>query len=124
MTPSEVMAEIVNLRHAGRMEAAAALFTVDGLLVLKPGQHAIGRGAVAEGYAAIGAAFPVFAISSRMAIECGSVALHHSVWSAGNGLKGEVAIEMAGTTSDVLVKQPDGRWLVAIDNAWRGAGLT
>ena len=32
-------------------------------------------------------------------------------------------VQMEGATSDVLRKQPDGRWLFVIDNPWGAAIL-
>ena len=35
----------------------------------------------------------------------------------GTGPNG-MTVEMAGKSSDVLRRQPDGTWLIAVDNPW------
>ena len=53
----------------------------------------------------------------------GDIALSAAKWSqTGTGPNGE-PIQQQGTTADVLHKQADGRWLVAIDNPWGAAVL-
>lgn len=122
-TPAETMAEIVALRQVGKMAEAADHFVDHGVLVLQPGHQVVGRPAVLEGLVAMSKVFPVFHISERTVIISGSVALHHSRWHAqGVGEKGEPT-EVGGVTADVLQRQPDGRWMVLIDNPWGGAVL-
>lgn len=122
-TAEETMAAIVALRQGGRMREATAHFADRGVLVLQPGHAVVGRAAVLEGLVAMAKLFPVFTITERKAIVCGSIALHHSRWSAqGLGDKGE-PVEVGGVTADVLERQPDGRWLVLIDNPWGGGVL-
>lgn len=122
-SPEETMAEIVALRQTGKMTEAAAYFVDQGVLVLQPGHPVVGRPAVLEGLIAMSKVFPVFSITERRAIVCGAIALHHSRWSAqGLGEKGEPT-EVGGVTADVLERQPDGRWMVLIDNPWGGGVL-
>ncbi len=122
MTPEETMATIVALRQHGKMEEAAAYFEDDGVLVVQPGSPAVGRNAVKQGLIAMSKVFPVFNISERTVVQSGTIALHHSRWSAQSvGEKGE-PVEVGGVTSDVLRQQADGGWKVVVDNPW-GAGI-
>lgn len=123
MSPAETMATIVALRQQGKMDEAAAYFEEDGVLVIQPDSHAVGRAAIKEGLVAMSKVFPVFHISERTVVQAGSIALHHSRWSAQSvGEKGE-PVEVGGLTSDVLRQQPDGSWKVAVDNPWGGSIL-
>lgn len=123
MTPAETMAMIVSLRQAGKMEEAASHFAEGGLLVLQPGQHAVGRAEVLQGLIALSKIFPSFEISSRTVVEANGIALHHSRWSGeGTGPDG-TKVTGGGVTADVLVRQADGGWLVMIDNPWGGTLL-
>lgn len=123
MTPTETMAHIIGLRQAGDFEAAAAYYAPNSVLMMQPGSPASGRAAVREGLAAMGTVFPVFAITARTVIENGPYALHHSTWvAATQGPNGDPA-EVTGRTADVLILQPDGSWLVMIDNPWGTALL-
>lgn len=102
------------------MEEASQYFVEDGVLVIQPDAHAIGRAAVKEGLIAMSKVFPVFHISERTVVQTGSIALHHSRWTAQSvGEKGE-PVEAGGVTSDVLERQADGEWKVVVDNPWGG----
>jgi ketosteroid isomerase-like protein len=56
------------------------------------------------------------------AILAGDIALSIATWTLkGTGPDGK-PIQMEGTTTDVLRRQADGRWLFVIDNPW-GQGI-
>jgi ketosteroid isomerase-like protein len=123
MTPAETMATIVDLRQQGRMDEAAAYFEEDAVLVIQSNVRAVGRDAVKDGLEAMSKAFPVFRIWERVVVEAGDVALHHSNWSAASVGEDGLPHTVGGVTSDVLRRQADGQWRVAIDNPWGGAIL-
>jgi ketosteroid isomerase-like protein len=51
-------------------------------------------------------------------IENEGVALHYSAWTSSSVDAEGKPQELGGITTDVLRKQADGSWLIAIDNAW------
>ncbi len=66
---------------------------------------------------------PTLAPQSRKVIEAGDIALYCSHWTLkGTGPDGN-PVEMSGNSADVLRRQSDGTWLVAIDNPWGSAIL-
>jgi len=61
---------------------------------------------------------PVRTVEHRAIIEGETTSLHRIRWRLqGTGENGE-AVDLSGCITDVLRKQPDGGWLLAIDNPW------
>jgi len=51
-------------------------------------------------------------------VEAGDIALYCSRWVLiGTSPEGK-PVEMTGISSDVLLRQNDGQWLIAVDNPW------
>ncbi|MCM3882168.1 hypothetical protein [Frankia sp. R82] len=55
-------------------------------------------------------------VTARQILPADMTALHYSSWTP----KGEEGsgIDFAGTSTDVFEKQPDGGWLLSIDNPY------
>ena len=62
----------------------------------------------------------MFEITGRTVIENGDLALHHCSWRAEGPTGSDGA---SGRAADALRRQPDGSWLVIIDNPWGTALL-
>ena len=59
---------------------------------------------------------PKFELEFKKAVQAGDIALLFSEWTLSATNPDGNAVEMEGRTSDVARRQPDGRWLVVIDN--------
>jgi uncharacterized protein (TIGR02246 family) len=98
---------------------------LDGLLSLyEPGASFLrGDGEIASGHAAIRQTLSgILARNGRMSLEvrkilrAGDLALLISDWTiAETGVDGE-QLSLSGRASDVVRQQPDGSWLIVIDN--------
>ena len=66
---------------------------------------------------------PTFTVVRREFIECPETTLHLSAWMlSGTDADGK-PFAWQGRTNDVLRKQPDGNWLLSLDNPWGTALL-
>lgn len=82
-------------------------------------------GSVASGKAAVGAALRSlllddmeFNLERPVVVEAGDIAIVYARWHLrGKGADG-TPVEMRGRSGDVFRRQPDGRWLLVIDNAF------
>jgi ketosteroid isomerase-like protein len=92
-------------------------------LVLQPGSVRRGTKALREWLASFAALRPKLNVTSREIIEGGDIALHCSAWTMNGTDPTGKPFEMKGRTADVLRKQPNGSWLVALDNPWGTAIL-
>jgi uncharacterized protein (TIGR02246 family) len=107
------MEHLVAARRRGDLEAALACYEPTAVIMAAPGAPLTGVEAVREFTKATMALDIAF--GERVVIDQGSIALHLSAWV----LTAEGQHEPSrGCSTDVLRRQPDGRWLLAIDNAW------
>ncbi len=116
--PIDAVHQLVAAINAGNLDAAVALYEPTGVLISPAGVPARGT---AELRAALGgfiAMKPRLEAQAERVFESGDLALYLSRWTLHGVDPGGKAIEMAGESTDVLRRQADGRWLVAIDNPW------
>lgn len=121
-SPETTVREFFSAFSAGNVEAVLELYEPKAMLVAQPGQ-------IAEGTAALRAALdwflsmkPTLTMGKYSLVVAGDLALSIAKWTlTGTGSDGK-AVQMEGTTSDVLRRQADSRWLFVIDNPW-GAGI-
>ena len=106
---------------AGDLDALVELYEPDATLVAQPGEVVEGTEAIREALRAFLATQPTFNLEVRKVLQTGDIALSFADWTLrGTGPEGE-AIEMAGQTSDVQRRQPDGTWRFVIDNPYGSA---
>jgi uncharacterized protein (TIGR02246 family) len=117
-SPAETVNNLMVAINKGDLEAAMRLYEPDAVIVAQPGNIARGKDAVRGAIAGFIALKPALKGEAFQVVEAGNIALYCSRWSlTGTGPDGK-GVEMSGMSSDVLRKQPDGRWLVSIDNPW------
>lgn len=105
----ELFAAFVN---AGDVDGLASLFEPDGLMLPAPGVSARGAAelyAACAGLCAMGVRFTLRTDAVHVA---GDLALLSGTWTA-TPPGGEA---FGGRTTEVLRRQPDGRWLAVIDD--------
>jgi uncharacterized protein (TIGR02246 family) len=119
-------ATVVRLTHAvnrGDLEAAAALYEPEAVLVGQPGKAARGRAEIREGLRGFIALRPTLTTTASLVLEAGDLALYLGRWRlTGIGPDG-APVTMGGESADVLHRQSDGRWLIAVDDPWGTALL-
>jgi len=122
--PIEATERLVAAMEQGDLEAAVDSYEPDGILVARPGQVVRGRDALRAALAGFIAVKPKFTTEAYRLIESGDTALYLSRWKmAGTDPSGQ-PISMGGESADVLRRQADGRWLIALDNPWGTALLS
>ena len=127
-TPEEVHRLFAESFDAGDVDAVVELYEPNATLLFQPGEEpARGTEAIRQ---ALGGFLSMFSGKPKFDLEVGKVlqagddlALVISRWTLrGNGQNGE-PLEMSGQTADVVRRQPDGSWRVAIDNPYGDAAL-
>jgi uncharacterized protein (TIGR02246 family) len=117
-TPIDTVNELSDAINRGDLEAALALYEPNAVLVAQPGQLARGS---TELRAALGRFIglkPELRSETQSVIEVDDMALYTGRWTLrGTDPSGQTTT-MGGVSSDVLRRQRDGRWLIAVDNPW------
>ncbi len=121
--PQELIETFFRVFNSGDVNAVLALYEPGAVLMAQPGQVAEGAAALRAAVNGFLALKPTLTLEKKKLVMAGEIALSVVAWTLrGTGPNGE-AVQMAGTASDVLRKQPDGSWLFVIDNPWGAAIL-
>lgn len=94
----------------------AAMFEDDAILLLPPGGNLLhGREPICDAVHAF-AASSSFEIHDIEVLENGDLAMVYVTRTRTTTQPNGTAQQVTGTTTDVVRRQPDGRWLIVIDN--------
>ena len=117
-TPEEMHQLFARHFNAGDLEALVALYTPDAALVPQPGQVVQGHATLREALQAFLGLNGKIELQTTYVVEAGDTALMRGQWRLnGTGPDGQ-PVALSGKSSEVLRKQPDGRWLYAVDHPY------
>jgi uncharacterized protein (TIGR02246 family) len=115
-TPEELHALLAAAFNRGDVEAFLAIYEPDAVMLMPPnGQTVRGRDALRAAVEPLFAARPGFESRVVAKLEADGIALTHARWT----LVAEVdaaSREESGHGAVVSRRQPDGRWLIVLDN--------
>jgi uncharacterized protein (TIGR02246 family) len=122
-TPAAAIELFAQCMNAGDIEGAMSLYEPEALFAPEPGRGISGHAAIREALEGFAALRPRMDGTIAQVLEAGDTALVTNHWTLeGTGADGK-PVRMSGTSSDVLRRQPNGRWLVLVDDPWSaGAG--
>ncbi len=116
--PQDLPRLFIEAFNAGDLDAIMALYEPDAVLAPQPGQQVSGTEAIREAISGFFALNPRFEGQTKRLLQAGDLALAHLAWRIiGTGPDGN-PIELTDTSADVFRRQPDGTWLIVIDNPW------
>jgi uncharacterized protein (TIGR02246 family) len=119
----DTIAQLVDARNRGDIEATLALYEDHATLVAEAGKVVSGKNALREALVNFVAMKPKFTVIGSEIVVAGDLAMHCSHWSLhGTASDGQV-FQLSGRSADVLRRQEDGNWLMALDNPWGTAIL-
>jgi uncharacterized protein (TIGR02246 family) len=114
-TPEEIDTLFAQALNAGDLAALVALYEPQAALMPSPETVVTGSAAIRDALSGFLAAKPSMTVSARTLAQAGGVALVTAEWKLSmTGPDGKPAT-MNGQSVEVVRRQPDGRWLFAID---------
>jgi uncharacterized protein (TIGR02246 family) len=117
-TPARAIELFAECMNVGDVEGAMSLYEADAVFASQPGRSVTGHVAIREALEGFVALQPRMTGTIAQVLEAGDTALVTNRWSLeGTGPDGE-PVRMCGTSSDIVRRQPDGRWLVLVDDPW------
>lgn len=115
-SPLETVTQFVNAMNQGDLETALKMYEPGASLVVQPGTVVTGTSALREALVGFAALKPTITTEAYKIMEADDVALYCSRWTMhGTDFAGN-SVQMGGRSSDVFRRQPDGNWLIALDN--------
>ena len=117
-TPLDTVNALVRAINAGDLAAAVELYEPEAVLVAQPDQLARGRDQVRQALAGFVAMRPTLTSEVQHVLEAGDLALYLARWSLRGTSPGGEPVVLRGESTDILRRQADGRWLIAIDDPW------
>jgi ketosteroid isomerase-like protein len=114
---------LVAARDGGDVATALGCYEAEATVVAQPGTVLSGPDAARTAVEGFLSLRPTFTVIARDLIEHGDVALHRSKWLLEGTDAAGGPLHLDDTTADVIRRQPDGGWLVAIDNPYGTAIL-
>ena len=118
MGPADTVKQLAEAINRGNLEGAVALYEPTALLVAQPGQVARGSGEIRAALGGFIGLKPTLRTEAEHVVEAGDIALYVGRWTLKGTDPAGQPVAMGGESSDILRRQPDGRWLIAIDNPW------
>jgi uncharacterized protein (TIGR02246 family) len=121
-TPAAVVESFGDCLNAGDLDGALALYEPGAAFQAQPGVPPVqGTDAIREALTGFFALEPTIHGEIVKVVEAGDVALVMNRWSLRGTQPDGVPLELAGTSADVVRRQPDGSWRVVVDDPWGGA---
>lgn len=122
-SPVETVNQLIEAINRGNLEEALALYEPQASMVVEPGKNANGPAALRQALEGFIRLRPTLKSEQHVVVQAGDLVLNCSEWTlSGTGPDGK-PVQMSGLSADVLRRQPDGRWLIAVDNPWGTAIL-
>jgi uncharacterized protein (TIGR02246 family) len=101
---------------AGDIDGILATYEANAVLVGQPGKSVMGTPALREAFNQFLALNPKITVTNHDIIQADDIALHSYTWKMSGKAPDGKPMEQGGLSVVVLRKQPDGRWLMVIDN--------
>lgn len=121
-TPEMAVAEFVEAINRADLACALQCYEESAVFVAQPGVVVSGHEGIREALGEMLALRPRIHTESFEVIRNDDVALYHSSWRmVGRSGEGDEVSEV-GMSADILRRQPNGEWRIAIDNPW-GTGV-
>jgi ketosteroid isomerase-like protein len=116
--PVQVVESFVEAMNRQDIDQAIAHYEPGAVLMAQPGHALEGIGAIRDALAAMVAGSPRLATRHHKVFVCGDLALYHAAWTMNERAPDGSEVVVAGESADVLRRQPNGEWRIAIDNPW------
>ena len=122
MTPADVIDAVAAGLETGDLERVISLYDPEATFVPQPGESIRGREAIRDALAAFIALRPQMTGEIEQVLIAGDTALVRNRWALRGRQSDGTAVEMDGTSADVLRRGEDGQWRIVIDDPWGTGG--
>jgi len=112
-----------NCVRNGDIDGALSSFDDDAVYVSQPGNVVKGKAEIRTALEFICAMKPDLQAQRSVSFETGDIAAWLDEWTLKATTSDGVALDMSGTSSDIMKRLPDGNWVYLVDNPYGAAAL-
>ena len=117
--PIDVLEVVTQAINSGDVDAQMAIYEPDAYFNFEPGQGPVtGIQAIREAFTGFLAMKPNITMKLISCNQAGDIAVIRNAWHLTCTGQDGNPMEMTGQTVSVLRRQPDGNWLVLVDNPY------
>jgi uncharacterized protein (TIGR02246 family) len=118
--PEEVLEVVAQAINSGDVDAQMAIYEPDAYFNFEPGPEGpvTGIQAIREAFTGFLATKPNITLRLLSCNQAGDIAVIRNAWHLTCTGQDGNPVEMTGQTVSVLRRQPDGNWLVLVDNPY------
>ncbi|MEO3416976.1 DUF4440 domain-containing protein [Roseovarius sp. CAU 1744] len=106
------------------IDKVMSTYEPNAVIMFEPGVGLSDEEAIRQGFTEFASLNPSFTYGEHQVVVAGDVGLHISPWKMNGTTPDGNPMELGGLSVAVLRKQPDGKWLMVIDNPYGGQHLT
>jgi uncharacterized protein (TIGR02246 family) len=117
-SPEETVQLFAQYLNSGDLDGALTLYEPGASFLPEPGTVVSGLDAIRAALQGFFALRPVLAGDIQRVVRADDTALVVNAWKLSGTLPDGTAVQQNGTSADVLRRQPDGQWLLLIDDPW------
>ncbi|MBI3776237.1 MAG: DUF4440 domain-containing protein [Gammaproteobacteria bacterium] len=117
-SPLDAITQFIAAINRGDLETALSLYAPGAAFVTRSGAVITGNAALHQEFAGFMALKPTLASEKHQLVESGDVALYCSHWTMRGTDPAGNPVQQDGRSTDILRRQPDGHWRIAVDNPW------
>ena len=117
------ISEMTTAFNQGNIDAIMRTYEPSAVVIGQPGSAVSGPSALRAMFAGFIAAKARFTFQGHDVIQAGDIALHVTPWRMTGSAPDGTEITAKGLSLAVLRRQPEGRWLMVIDNPFGDAML-
>jgi len=109
--------------RTGDVEGALSSFHDDAVYVSQPGNVVKGKADIRTALEIVCAMRPDLQAQRSMSFETGDIAAWLDEWTLKATMPDGVALDMNGTSSDIMKRLPNGNWVYLVDNPYGAAAV-
>jgi uncharacterized protein (TIGR02246 family) len=114
-TPEALMRSFTDRLHAGDLDGLVALYEPSAAFEPRPGTVVHGQEAIRAALAELLALSPRMVADTVQVLHADDIALVVNEWTMTGTAPDGTEVRQGGRSADVVRRQADGRWLVAVD---------
>jgi uncharacterized protein (TIGR02246 family) len=116
--PLSTVLAMTSALQKGDIPSVLRTYEPSAVVVGEPGKPLQGEAALREMFAAFSAVQPKFTYAGHDVVQAGDLALHIAPWQMSGVDPSGKPVQGQGLSVAVLRRQPDGRWLMVIDQPY------